>query len=140
MPSISLKRLWTDDDTMIQVKLSARSADFGAALDFYVYPKQLNEFGERLQTFQTRSDDVVEFEYGAPENFYSFLRLRVMVLDGSGRSAIEIAFDTRRKPPEKAEGRFYLVCYPATINQLGQGLVHWSQNPEVEFRYEWPDA
>src|SRR4249920_1924937 len=45
VPSISLNRVWTDDDSMLWVKLSANNGEFGAGLDFYVYPQQLRDFG-----------------------------------------------------------------------------------------------
>ncbi len=43
-------------------------------------------------------------------DFYCHLRLRVCILRPSGYSAIELNFDNRKKPPEKAEGLLFLPC------------------------------
>ena len=64
MSYIELEVIWTDDDGVIQVELTASNGAQVGKQDFYAYPKQLLEFGERLSSFPSSLKDVVFFEYG----------------------------------------------------------------------------
>ena len=140
MPRISIQRIWTDDDAMLQLEFAASNDRLAAEQDFYVYPAELLQFSEQLQSFPSTLNDVVELRYGEDPQFYCFFLLRALVLDSVGHCALELQFDNRDAPPLKAAASFFMAAEAATINSIGAGLQVWCKDMSEGFVYEWKSA
>lgn len=140
VPRISIQRIWTDEDEMLQVEVAASNNRLSAEQDFYVYPAELMRFSEQLQSFPSSLNDVVELRYGEDPKFYCFFLLRALVLDSVGHCAIELKFDNRSDPPLKAAASFFMAAEAASINSFGAGLQAWCNDMSEEFVYEWKSA
>ncbi len=140
MPYIELKRIWTDDDKMLQLEVTASNDGQVTNQDFYAYPDDLTDFGNKLQSFPKSLSDVVSLEYGKDPQFYCYFLLRAIVLDSVGHSALEIMTDNRLEPPVKASSHFYMPSEVATINSFGKILKNWVVDMSLDCRFEWKCA
>ena len=138
---LSLRRLWKDDDGMLQLELSAQNGRRALSQDFYAYPEDLRQFGAKLEAFPTSVEDAPTFEYGANDpKVYCWLRLRAYVFDGSGHSALELMVQNNKQPPEQASALFSTKLEAAALNKLGQELVAWSRLNEGDLEFEASEA
>ena len=137
MSYIELEVIWSDDDGMIQVELTASNGAQVGKQDFYAYPEQLLEFGEKLSSFPSSMKDVVVLEYGEDPKYYCHMLLRATVIANTGASAIEIKFENRLQPPMEAQVRFFIASEPASLNKLGKSLINWARLPSGKFRAEF---
>lgn len=90
--------------------------------------------------FPNSRDDVLSVEYGEGPNYYCYFWLSAVLLNSRDHSAIEIEFNNRLDPPLRAEGRFFILCEPATINTSGQRLLDWSKDISEKLTYAWENA
>lgn len=132
--------MWVDDDAMIQLDVLASNDSQVAKQDFYIYPKDIIEFSEKLQKFPKDRNDEVKIEYGVDPKFYCYFMLKAVVLDDVGHSALEIKYESRSTPPSRAEGHFFMVSEVATINDLGKKLSEWVNDMSDVFRHEWKNT
>ena len=137
MGYIELKKLWTDDDGMLQVEVEASNGDQIGKQDFYVYPEDLEEFGKNLISFPSSISDTVTFEYGKKDNYYSHVVLSAMLLGSTGPACIKVQLDNLAEPPGDAYSRFYISAEAASINAFGKSLVDWSKKNEDALRAEF---
>lgn len=140
MPHIQLESLWTDTDEMLQLDITASNDAQVGRQDFYVYPEQLEAFARELMAFPKDRGHTVSLEYGEDPQFYCYVRIRALVLDSRGHSALEVSLDNRQDPPLKAESLFYMACEPATVNVFGKNLLSWTKEMTEPLRYEWKNA
>ena len=136
MSFIEIQKIWTDDDGMLKVDLTASNGKQLGNVEFFIYPDELSNFGIELQSYPTSLEHVACIEYGERPDFYSHVKLSVSALESSGRSAIEVRFDNRGEPPGEAQVRFFIESEPARLNRFGQQIVNWARNPEKKLRAE----
>jgi hypothetical protein len=123
---IRFARLWEDSDGMLQVEVRASAGGYAASLDFYVYPEQLNTFGNALLDFTGAADVEPTLEIGSIDESWScWLRLRAFAFDKAGHSALEISTNKNGARQVQAATRFSGVMEVAAINQLGKSLIQW---------------
>ena len=140
MPLLAFKSLWSDDDSMLQVAVTAANSTANATMEAYLYPDQIENFASELERFPTGAAHEVELESGSSNpKWYGHLRLRVYVKDGVGHSAVEVLMDRRGDPPNRASHHFYLPCNPADMNELGRRLKQWISEPSRQAAVEWRD-
>lgn len=123
---ITLTRLPYDDSAW-HVEVCASGGTYSAAQEFYVYPTDLAEFGQRLTAFPQRIGDEVRYEIGGrTENWAHYLLLRAFIYDSVGHAALEFAADNRCGVPGHAQARFFFCCEVAALNRLGKQLQAWT--------------
>jgi hypothetical protein len=142
VPHVAFKSIWTDDDGMLQVAITAGNSAAMATMEAYIYPDEISRFAAELEQFPTSASHEVTLESGSPDpKWYGHLRLRAHVRDDVGHSAVEVFMDCRVDPPAGALHHFYLRCNPADVNELGRQLNQWiSQASRPEVHVEWRDA
>ena len=141
MPRVDLKTVWTDDDGMLQIAVSAVGAGASASMEVYSYPADLETFASGLEVFPSSPKDEVAWESGEPDaKWYGHMLLRAHVLNGSGHSAVEVLMDVRGDPPHRAKSNFFLRCNPADLNEMGRKIKAWLPNPTEQLTVEWRDA
>ena len=141
MPRLEFKVLWRDTDEMLQLQIAASNATHAAVHETYVYPRELKEFGTRLQDFPSEGAREVTLESGSNDpRCRDQMSLRAFLLLPTGRSAIEVKFETRGDPPASSRHLFYLTGEPAAFNRLGADLLAWNTDTDVPMITEWRDA
>lgn len=141
MPRLEFTVLWRDTDGMLKLQIVASNGPQSAAHETYIYPEALREFGARLQEFPIEGAREVVLESGSDDpKCHEQIRLRAFLLLPTGRSAIEVQFETRGIPPACAQHRFYLTGEPAAFNRLGAELSAWNTNADSQLVSEWRDS
>ena len=135
---VSLERIWTDDDQMIQVAVVASNGTQVGSMEIYIYPEDLKAFGDRLQEFPSSMDHEVELECGKDDpKWYGHFRLRAFVTQ-PGEVALEVLMATHGEPPHCSSSHIYIQTEAANLNRLGNALATW--DPLVESTLVYPDV
>lgn len=138
MPRIELKVIWTDDDDMLQLVVSASNGLTSSSMEVYAYPAEVEAFASGLEAFPRTARDEVVWESGSADpKWYGHMRLRAYVLDGSGHSALEVLMDVRGDPSDCTLSNFSLRGNPADFNELGRRINSWLAEPSAQFVGEW---
>ena len=77
MSFIKFKKIWEDDDSMLQLELTASNGKLMTTQDFYIYPDSFLSFAKESETFFPKlGKGEVVLEYGSEiDNFYSYVCL-----------------------------------------------------------------
>ena len=111
------------------VSFRARNEDVAGALDVYLHPEDVREWGEHLVDFGTSIEDEATFELGSREgNGAYYLLVRAFIYDSAGHAAIEFDADNLRTPPYGTQAHFFIPCEVASINRLGRQVRSWSKD------------
>tara|TARA_B100001093_G_C26564543_1_gene900202 strand:+ start:173 stop:601 length:429 start_codon:yes stop_codon:yes gene_type:complete len=137
MPYIKIENIWTDSDDMLQLEVTASNGNQKTTQDFYIYPDDLLDFGQKLQSFPKNKDDSVSIEYGVAPEFYCYFFLKALIWNSTGNAAFEIKVNNRLDIPLKTETHFFLSCEVATINNFGKKLESWSKDSGKPLCFEW---
>ena len=138
MPYIRFTKIWEDSDGMLEIELSASNDRYASLASFYTYPDELQTFAKRLQEFPASTADQILFEYGKDDEKYpSYLRIKVILFDKVGHSAIEIKTSVNGDMRVTARSSFSLSCNPAEINAIGKKIENWIRVKEEGLYYEW---
>ena len=81
--------------------------------------------------------DFIRIEYGEEPDFYCYFLFSAFIWDSVGSAAFELKVDSRQDIPSKSACHFYLSCEVAVINDFGEKLSAWIENPTEPLRYEW---
>lgn len=132
MNFIKLKREWVDDDEMLQVELCASNGALTTAQDFYIYPEELGEFGEKLQGFfPAGGKGEVVLEYGSEtENYYSYVKLCAFYINPSS-IGIFVRTNNKQEGYEFAVCEFSIETTLQSVNELGKKILNWSRSNDV---------
>jgi hypothetical protein len=93
-PSLSFEHIW-EDDSMIELRVSATDGLFSAVTQIYTNWESLNEFTNRLRGFPHTILDTVEDTNGQIGG-YSYFRIFFRCIDGAGHAAVEIEMEQNR--------------------------------------------
>jgi hypothetical protein len=141
MPRLEFKVLWRDSDEMLKLQVAASNGTHAAIHETYIYPQELQEFGTRLQDFPCEGAREVILESGSDDpRCHDQMCLRAFLLLPTGRSALEVKFETRGIPPASSRHLFYLTGEPAAFNRLGADLCAWETDKDAPMISEWRDA
>lgn len=141
MATIGLRRLWVDDDGMIQVELVASNGRQSTTQDFYTYPQDIESFGRSLSEFFPKlGKGEVTFEYGAEgERVYSFVSLKAFYISLHS-IGILIRTNNNREGHESAASRFCIEAPLSTVNALGLQISKWAAAPNTALSFEFGHA
>ena len=144
MRFIKFKKIWEDDDEMLQLELTASNGKLMTTQDFYVYPDVFLSFAKKSETFFPKlGKGEVVLEYGSEiDNFYSYVLLKVTYRN-LGELNIEIRTNNNYESKkhngvsEMAVAHFCCGISNQELNDFGKSLINWSKNMGQEFIYEW---
>lgn len=133
---LRISKLWTDDDGMLHLELSASASGNGSTIDFYVYPEELIRFGQSLSEFDGGASSNSVFEVGAQaEPHYCWVRVEAYAIDHVGHSALEVCVNRNGVRHVAFHSRFSGIIEVASINELGCQVVNFATSDlsEIEF-------
>ena len=137
---LEFKTLWRDTDDMLALQVTVQGGGHAATHEAYVYPQHLDEFGAALKAFPFGGAREAVLESGAEDpKFYGHMKLRVFLLSGFGRSALEMQHEIRGEPPHRASATFYILGEPASFNRLGEDICQFVASNSQTMRTEWRD-
>ncbi len=117
-------------------ELEASNGLCTAAQRFYAQRDAFVNFGNQLMSFPQDIKSRIKIEFGGPEKPWStYLLLDVFCYEPTGKSAIKVRMETHFIEPHYDRSEFFIICYPAALNMLGQRLSNW--NPLDESTFEW---
>ena len=144
MSFIKFKKIWEDDDSMLQLELSASNGKLMTTQDFYIYPDDFVSFATESESFFPKlGKGEVVLEYGSEvEKFYAYVLLKITYKNLGGLN-IEIRTNNNHTSKDYSEkslvavSHFYCDISNQELNDFGTKVVNWSQNMGQEFIYEW---
>lgn len=135
--NITLQRLWSNDDGMLEISASIVVGVYATAIDVDVYPATLAGFAARLQAFPASLSDQPVLELGSSaDDSYGWLTLRAYVRDALGHSAMAVSMKKNGSPEEQAQCQFTALTDPASLNRLGQQLAAWCIDNEEALLFD----
>ena len=135
---VSLERIWTDDDQMLQIAVVISNGEQVGAMEVYLYPEQLKVFGEQLQQFPSSMDHDVELKSGGDGGrWYGDFRLRAFVTQ-PGEVALEVRMVRHGGPPFCSTSHMYIRTEAANLNRFGGALAAWKPFVEPTFLFPEP--
>jgi len=123
-------------DGFMEFFMKASSGSHFASQQFYGRAVWFKEFATQLKKFPTDIDSRVRLEIGGREKpWATYLLLEVFCFEPMGGTAIRVIMDTHYTEPHYARSEFFIQCYPAAINKLGEALCHW--DPVEAKKFGW---
>ena len=144
MSFIKFKKIWEDDDSMLQLELAVSNGRLMTTQDFYIYPDSFLLFAKESEAFFPKlGKGEVVLEYGSEvERIYAYILFKVTYRN-LGELNIEVRTNNNHKSKNISEGlevaisHFYCEISNQELNNFGKRLINWSKNTEQEFTYEW---
>lgn len=132
MISVDLDRI----DGFSEFRLEAANGFCSAAQQFYAQRDGFRNFASELKGFPADIKSRIKIEFGGPEKpWAAYLLLEVFCYEPTGKSAIKVRMETYFIEPHYDKSEFFIICYPAALNILGEQLSNWS--PLDESTFEW---
>ena len=92
--------------------------------------------GVQLKDFPSAINSRIKFEAGGAGRVWAtHLVLDIFCYEPTGKAAIRVLMDTHFDEPYYSKSEFFIHCYPAALNRLGETLSNW--NPEEKNVIEW---
>ena len=138
MPVLKFRKLWEDDDSMLQLELCAFNDHMMTTQDFYIYPDEFEGFAADLQSFFPKlGKGEVALEYGCDDkNMYSFVKF-VVSYKNISELKIEVETSNNQDDCDLARSHFFLSISNSELNGLGLRLKSWCNEMVGEFNHEW---
>lgn len=134
---LQIKPVWTDDDGLMQVRVSLEGNERQSWGEAYCYPEAVSEFGQALLGFPSSTSDEVKLEIGSMDPMYAdYLLVRAFVYDGVGHCAIEFKAESRGDALTSSSVRFAVPTEAASLNEMGRRIMAWSLSPTEPFAFE----
>ena len=126
---------------MLEMQVTVEGSGHVGTHKAYLYPDDLNAFGAALQSYPLSETREAVLEAGSPDpGWYGYMRLRVFLLSGFGRSALEMQYETRGELPNQATVTFYVPGDPASFSLIGEQICEFVAANGQVMRSEWRDA
>jgi hypothetical protein len=123
-------------DGIMELLIKASSGSHFASQQFYGLADWFREFASQLKNFPTDIDSRVRLEIGGKEKpWATYLLLEVFCYEPTGRTAIRVIMNTHFAEPHYAKSEFFIQCYPAAINKLGEALCNWNAIEAKTFQW-----
>jgi hypothetical protein len=117
-------------------KLEASNGAIAASQQFYAQRDDFIDFGNQLGSFPRGIESRIKIEFGGPEKpWATYLLLEVFCYEPTGKSAIKVRMETHLIEPYYDKSEFFIICYPAALNTLGDTLSSW--DPLSDSSFEW---
>ncbi len=140
MNSFQINSIGADDEEMLQLGFKISSNAHTTTVTDWLYPDSLLNFAQDLQKFPQNIEHEVKFEIGGKDAiYYVYMLFRIFVFNRRGHAVFEVETIQNLIVPFSASAHFFILCEPATINQLGKALTNWIQNPDSSFSFSWTD-
>ena len=140
MGVIELRALGRDEDGLLELLVSVAGNGHLGTHRAYVYPEELDAFGAALQSYPFSDTKEAVLEVGSRDpDWYGYLKLRVFLLAGFDRSALEVQYETRGELPDTANVLFHVPGDPVSFSRLGGEICRFSAAHEAPMRCEWQD-
>lgn len=124
------------DDGYSVFVLEASNGFCSASQRFYAQRDAFVNFGNQLMDFPSNIKSRIKIEFGGPEKpWATYFLLDVFCYEPTGKSAIKVKLETHFVEPHYDRSEFFIICYPAALNVLGQKLSNW--NPLNVDAIEW---
>jgi hypothetical protein len=134
--------IWTDlhdFDKLSEFILQASNGSSSASQQFYFRRYRFKDFAEDLKDFPASIQSRIKLECGSQDKSWAtYLSLDVFCYEPTGKSAIKVRMETHFDEPHYDKSEFFIICYPAALNILGEKLSNW--NPLDESTFEWHAA
>jgi hypothetical protein len=123
-------------DEVSEFILEASSEACSASQQFYLKRHGFKNFAKELTSFPTNIKSRIKLEWGGTgKPWATYLLFDVFCYDPTGKSAIKVLMETHFIEPYYNKSEFFITCYPASLNLLGEALYNW--DPLQETIFEW---
>lgn len=123
-------------DGFSEFMLEAANGACSATQQFYAQRDRFTNFANQLKDFPENIKSRVKLNIGGEEKIWAtYLHLEVFCYEPSGKSAIKVIMETRAGEPYYNKAEFFITCYPAFLNKLGETLRNWK--PLEVSTFEW---
>ena len=138
MKYLRFKKLWEDDDGLLQIKVSASNSILSTTQDFYIYPEELQSFSRNLKDyFPKLGKGEVILKYGSEvENYYSYVKLRFFYINLK-TIGIQVRTNNLKSGLELAVSEFYIETTLDSVNALGNKMLQWIDSKEDMVDHEF---
>lgn len=122
MDNIIFKKIW-QDDSLIELKISANSEFATAYQSCYIQDKKLEEIAETICGFIYNYNQSCYLEFGKKEgNFTPAFSMCILPADISGHAKIEVDIEMADNDMRSHRCCFYVKSELGAIEQLGMDL------------------
>lgn len=107
----------------VNLVFEAANQTQSSILEYYCNASDLFDIAERLEAFPRHNRDVYLYEFGSEkseDNFSYYFRMRVFLINATGKCAIQIRTNNNKALPEREISEFCILAEPSQINSLGQ--------------------
>ena len=133
-PWIELTQLAADEEEGCwHLTLAAADARYVVEQEFYVYPRYLLEWAEKLSRFQSRANDDVRFTIGDHESAH-WVSVRAWLVDRAAHAAMAIDLGTPGGDLYRRSASFAIPCDVASLNRIGEAVRRWVDDPTTPLR------
>jgi hypothetical protein len=123
-------------DEVSEFILQASNSSCSASQQFYLQRDGFKDFGKELKGFPANIESCIKLEWGGLDSpWANYLLLDIFCYEPTGKSAIKVRMETHFVEPHYDKSEFFIICYPAALNILGERLFNW--NPLEESTFEW---
>ncbi len=125
-----------DVDELSEFVLQVSNGSCSASQQFYLKRDGFRDFAKELRNFPANVESRIKLECGGQDRSWAtYFLLEVFCYEPTGKSAIKVQMETHFDEPHYNKSEFFIICYPATLNILGEKLSNW--NPWEERKFEW---
>ena len=132
-PWIELTQLTADDEGWWHLTLAVADDRYLVQQEFYVYPRYLLEWAEKLARFPSRANDDVQFTIGDRESAH-WVSMRAWLVDRAAHAAMAIDLGTPGDELYRRSASFAIPCDVASLNRVGEAVRRWVDDPTTPLR------
>ena len=136
---VKINMIWADldgADDFSEFILQASNGSCTGSQQFYLQRDGFKDFARELKDFPASIESRIKLECGGQDRSWAtYLLLEVFCYEPTGKSAIKVLMETHFEEPHYNKSEFFIICYPAALNILGEKLSIW--NPWEEPKFEW---
>lgn len=125
---IELTQLSADDEGWWHLTVAVADGTYAVQQECYVYPSALLEWADPLARFPSRANDEVRFDIGDRGSAH-WVWLRAWLVDQAGHAALAIDLGASGDELYRRSASFVIRCDVASLNQLGEAVRRWVDNP-----------
>lgn len=130
MDNITFEKIW-QDDSLIELKISANSEFVSAYQSCYIQDKKLEEIAERIYNFAQDYNEACYLEFGKKEgNYTPAFSMCMLPVDTSGHVKIEVDIEIADNDMRTHRCCFYVKSELGLIEQLGMALKKLIKVPD----------
>jgi hypothetical protein len=119
---LKITRIWSDE-SLIELSVNANGIDIKAAIEVYTSSDEVKYISKEMINFPSNNNHVIKWEFGSKdERSYSYLLLKVYLIDRQGHAVIEYEMDNMAKLPNTRKAHFCIPTEIASINELGRRM------------------